>query len=58
MLFYDEGLAHRLTKVIPYHQQRESATLLAVAEQFLGSIPPERFNFDMAKAAVMRASQL
>jgi hypothetical protein len=58
MLFYDDMLTHRLTKVISYHQQQETAFILATADRFLAAIPPERFNFELAKATVMQIDNL
>ena len=53
MLFYDEALAHRLTKVASYGQNRMIPEILRAAESLLGEIPKEKFDFDRAKAAVM-----
>jgi hypothetical protein len=58
MLFYDEHLAHRLSK-----QQRNTdpagmRRLLARADRLHAMIPAERFDFDAAKADVLRAMSL
>jgi hypothetical protein len=58
LLFYDDTLTHQLTKVVPYHQQQETAATLTIAERLVGLIPPDEYNFDLAKAAVMRTSRL
>jgi hypothetical protein len=58
LLFYDEALMHQLSKVVPFRQQQEVAAILSVAERSLGSIPQEEFNFDLAKAGVVQATQL
>jgi hypothetical protein len=39
LLFYDEQLAHRLTKVVPQDEPGQSAVVLATAERVLASIP-------------------
>jgi hypothetical protein len=53
LLFYDEQLTHRLTKVVPQSAPEETGVVLAYAEQILASIPKERFDFDQAKQEVM-----
>jgi hypothetical protein len=58
LLFYDDTLTHQLTKVVPYHQQEETAATLALAERLVCLIPPDEYNFDLAKAAVTRTSRL
>jgi hypothetical protein len=56
LLFYDEQLAHRLTKVVPQSDPEQSAVVLATAERLLANIPREQFDFDRAKQAVMKAT--
>jgi hypothetical protein len=51
MFFYDEVVAHRLTKVIPNRRQEEAATILTIAEQMAGAIPEDRFSFDLARGS-------
>jgi len=58
LLFYDEQLAHRLTKVVPQSDAEQSAIVLAYAEQILATIPKEEFDFERAKQAVMEATDL
>jgi hypothetical protein len=58
LLFYDEQLAHRLTKVVPQSDPEQSALVLATAERVLATIPKEQFDFDRAKQAVMEATDL
>src|SRR6266508_4192769 len=53
LLFYDEELGHRLTKVVPQTNPEQSAVVLAYAEQILATIPQEEFDFERAKQAVM-----
>ena len=58
MLFYDEALTHRLSKAMAYGTQEEMVEILRAADHLIGSIPPEHYDFDMAKAAVMEATGL
>jgi hypothetical protein len=58
MLFYNEALQPRLSKVMAYGTQEEMAEILRSADHLLGSIPPEYYDFDMAKAAVIKATGL
>ncbi len=58
MLFYDEALALQLTKVMPYMQQEQAAAILTAADEILGSMTGESFDFDAAKTAVMEATRL
>jgi hypothetical protein len=57
ILFFDEALAHQLTKVVAY-QGSKTAQILATAERLVSTIPREEFDFDTAKAAVMAATSL
>jgi hypothetical protein len=45
LLFYDEKLAHTLTKVVPQSNPEQAALVLAYAEQILATIPTGRFDF-------------
>jgi hypothetical protein len=58
LLFYDESLTHQLTKLVPFHNQEDSAALLHTAQELLVMIPEGERDFDTAKAAVMQATQL
>jgi hypothetical protein len=58
MLFYDEALTLQLTKVMPYMQQEQAAAILTAADEILGSMTDESFDFDQAKAEVMGATRL
>ena len=55
MLFYDEAVTLQLAKVVPYHRQEEAAAILLTAEQMLGSLTSDPFDFALAKADVMEA---
>lgn len=57
LLFYDERLQHRLTKRVG-QDSTELQNLLAQADWLLGTIRPERFDFDRAKAEIMAAIRL
>lgn len=58
MLFYDEELQHRLTKQVSYRQNEVIPEILREAERLLVEIPKHKFNFDGAKAAVMKKTNL
>jgi hypothetical protein len=58
LLFFDEAVTHRLTKVVPFRNQEESAAILGTAERFLGTIPVGERDFDTARATVLRVTQL
>lgn len=58
MLFYDEGLAHRLTKTVPHPRGDLVTQILDQANSLLVAIPRERFNFDRAKARVMETTEM
>jgi hypothetical protein len=58
MLFYDEGLTHTLTKVVPYEGGMVIGQTLQAAEHILRAIPEEQFDFDTAKAEVMATTRL
>ena len=58
MLFYDQSLAHRLTKSVPHEVRERVPEVLQRAEELLHALPEDEFNFDIAKAAVMRSTFL
>jgi hypothetical protein len=58
LLFYDEQLVHRLTKVVPQDDPGQSTIVLTTAERILTDIPREQFDFDRAKQAVMETTSL
>lgn len=58
MLFYDEGLRHSLTKRVGGVDPEAVSEVLTNAAQLLTAIPPERRDFDRAKAEVMAMTQL
>ena len=58
LLFYDEQLAHRLTKVVPYRDDGTVLAILLQAERLRWRIPPGTYDFDRAKQAVIEASEL
>src|SRR5438128_6344488 len=44
LLYYDETLAHRLTKLVPYDNQADITQLLGTAERLLQDIPEDERN--------------
>jgi hypothetical protein len=60
VLFYDQDVRHRLSKRVPYRaaDRAEVPRILARAEELWLAIPPARFDFDRAKAAVLRNTTL
>ncbi|GAA5154349.1 hypothetical protein GCM10023321_26020 [Pseudonocardia eucalypti] len=56
MLFYDEQLTHRLTKMAPNQPDGQVADILRQADALLTAIPPEQFSFERAKLAVVRVT--
>ena len=58
LLFYDEQLAHRLTKVVPYRDDGTVLAILMQAELLRRRIPLERYNFEAAKQVVIETSEL
>lgn len=57
LLFYDDALAHRLTKAVPLRDQAAVTAVVAYAARLLAAIPPDRFDFDGAKQAVLEATR-
>jgi hypothetical protein len=58
MLFYDESLTHRLTKSVSHTARVRVPEVLQKADELFHAIPEDEFNFDIAKAAVMRTTFL
>src|SRR5262249_33232199 len=58
MLFYDQQLQHRLTKVVALRDPANILAILHVADQLLAATPTAQFDFHLARVAVMRAMQL
>jgi hypothetical protein len=58
MLFYDERLAHQLTKRVGTPTPEAVTEVLTSAARLLADIPLERRDFDRAKAEVMARTQL
>ena len=58
LLFYDERLAHRLTKVVPYRDDGTVMAIVTQAELLRRGIPPHAYDFDAAKQAVISTSEL
>src|SRR4051794_14358283 len=58
LLFYDHDVRHRLSKVVPYPDRSDIPLILARADELRAAIPPERFNYAKAKAAVLRTTIL
>ena len=56
LLFYNEKLAHTLTKVVPQSNPEQAAEVLAYADRLLAIIPKQYFDFERAKQAVMEAT--
>jgi len=58
LLFYDEGLKHRLTKQVDSAPNDAIPEIVRQADELLARIPPGQFDFDRAKAAVVRRTRL
>jgi hypothetical protein len=58
LLFYDEALRHRLSKLVPNSQDGVEASIIEQADQALTRIPVWRHNYDQAKADIMRRTSL
>jgi hypothetical protein len=58
LLCYDETLTHRLTKVLPHPPDPTVAQVVERAQQLAAAMPPDQFDFDAAKRAVMEATLL
>jgi hypothetical protein len=58
LLFYDEQLQHRLSKLVPTDQEGMVTAILTQADELAARIPPWRYDFNRARAAVLRATQL
>lgn len=52
LLFYDQGLQHRLSKQMSHHDPALVREVLAAAEILRVHIPSDLFNFDVAKRAI------
>jgi hypothetical protein len=58
LLFYDERLAHRLSKRLRNAGAAQIPALVAEAERLLAAIPPGHRDFDQAKANVWEVTSL
>ena len=58
LLFYDEALEHRLTKLVPVLGGVRTGVVLRHADAMLKRIRPERFDFDRAKASILGQTHL
>ncbi len=58
LLFYDETLAHRLSKRVRNGDPAGMRRLLAVADALRAMIPLDHYDYDTAKAAVLRSTSL
>lgn len=58
LLFYDESLRHRLSKGVANADRGIMSQILRQADTLFAGIPRERFDFDTAKAEVMRRTNL
>jgi hypothetical protein len=54
VLFYDEQLQHRLTKAVRNLDRASIPHVLHQADALCAAIPRERYDFDRAKAGVLR----
>jgi hypothetical protein len=58
LLFYDESLNHRLTKGMDNVEPEVIDNIIATADGVRAGIPPERYDFDRAKAAIVARTRL
>lgn len=58
ILFYDETLTHQLSKGVGNPNKEAVGQIVATADRLAAAIPAARFDFDRAKADVMRESSL
>ncbi len=58
MLFFDEGLRHRLSKAVGGLDNQTMLQVLQEADRFRAAILESDYDFDLAKAMVMRSTQL
>jgi hypothetical protein len=58
LLFYDESLTHCLSKRLRNTDPAGMRRLLAMADRLRAMIPADRYDFDVAKAAVLHATSL
>lgn len=58
LLFYDEALRHRLSKRVPTPNREDIPLLLGWAADRCAAIPAAAYDFDRAKAAVLRQTTL
>lgn len=58
LFFYDQALRHRLTKVVPNTPDDTITTILTHADRLRAAIPAWRFDYDAAKAAILKATSL
>lgn len=58
VVFYDEGLRHQLTKLVPQPRDPQVMRMVDAAVRIRESIPAQQYDFDEAKAEVMRRRRL
>ena len=58
VLFYDETVAHWLTKEVDNAARDQIRTIVSKADELFAAIPEEQFDFDKAKADVMAKVRL
>lgn len=58
LLFYDEALQHRLSKRVPTPNREDIPLLLGWADDRRAATPASIYDFDRAKAAVLRQTTL
>jgi hypothetical protein len=57
LLFYDEHLAHRLTKVVPHRDAEGIRAILTNADALRARIPAAAYDFMRAKEEVLRTTE-
>lgn len=58
LLFYDEQLEYRLSKIVRRPDDQTVPAILAAATKLRATIPADRFDFDAAKAAIIAYTSL
>lgn len=58
LLFFDEGLMQRLAKRVSHSARDVVPQVLTAADEMLGRIPPDQFDFQRAKQAIMEGTRL
>ncbi len=58
LLFYDEKIAHRLTKVVPHNDPPIISQIVGEADRLFGAMDIYDYDFDTAKAAVIATTRM